>query len=254
MGGEPSNAVSYCGPAPLPADVIGAFNWDPWLLAALLGAAAFGIWRGRDWPRARRRALAAALCVLVVAFVSPLCALSSALFSARVTHHLLLIALAAPLLALAFPAKGARVGSALPLLALLQVATVFFWHAPAPYAAALADMRLYWVMEASLLGAATLLWRELLAPGASPLGVGLAHLVVIALMGLLGALITFAPVPLYAAHFLTTEPFGVSALEDQQLAGLLMWVPAMLPNLVAALGCVRGLLADTAPPQAGRAG
>jgi putative membrane protein len=55
------------------------------------------------------------------------------------------------------------------------------------------------------------------------------------LMGLLGALITFAGEPLYAPHFATVWPWGLSALEDQQLAGLIMWAPAAGLYLGAAL-------------------
>ena len=54
-------------------------------------------------------------------------------------------------------------------------------------------------------------------------------------MGLLAALLTFAPDPLYAEHLTTTAAFGLSALEDQQLAGLVMWVPGMAVFLVLAL-------------------
>ena len=54
-------------------------------------------------------------------------------------------------------------------------------------------------------------------------------------MGLLGAVITFARTPLYDAHLGATTPWGLSALQDQQLAGLIMWVPAAIPYLIAAL-------------------
>jgi hypothetical protein len=54
-------------------------------------------------------------------------------------------------------------------------------------------------------------------------------------MGLLGALITFAANPLYAPHFATTLPWGLDPLEDQQLAGLIMWAPAAAIYLAAAL-------------------
>jgi putative membrane protein len=48
-------------------------------------------------------------------------------------------------------------------------------------------------------------------------------------------LITFAGRPLYSPHFLTTEPWGLSAIEDQQLAGLIMWAPSAGLYLGAAL-------------------
>ncbi len=75
-------------------------------------------------------------------------------------------------------------------------------------------------------------------PGAALLG--LAGTVV--QMGLLGALITFAPKPLYGPHLTTTWPWGLSPLEDQQIAGLIMWVPAMIPYLVAGLWLSASLL------------
>jgi putative membrane protein len=57
----------------------------------------------------------------------------------------------------------------------------------------------------------------------------------IAQMGLLAALIVFAPRALYAVHFASTQAWGMSPLADQQLAGLLMWAPASLPYLGAGL-------------------
>jgi putative membrane protein len=61
-------------------------------------------------------------------------------------------------------------------------------------------------------------------------------------MGLLGALITLSSVPLYAAHFATTAPWGLTPLEDQQIGGLIMWAPASAVYLVAALSMVRDLV------------
>ncbi|MBB3952493.1 putative membrane protein [Aureimonas jatrophae] len=202
--------------------------------------------------RFRRNSYLGALALLTVAFVSPLCALSSALFSARVTHHLLLISAAAPLLAVAFPAHFRTTGTPLTLAILAHVVAVWFWHAPVPYAWALGSDGLYWVMQASLLGTAVLVWRELLTPGVQ-LRSSIGHVVLISLMGLLGALITFAPVPLYMPHLLTTELYGLTPLEDQQLAGLIMWVPAIVPNLVAALVCLLGLAEAGGAKTVGRA-
>jgi len=54
-------------------------------------------------------------------------------------------------------------------------------------------------------------------------------------MGLLGALITFAGAPLYAPHAVSTLAWGLTPLEDQQLAGLIMWAPAAVFYLAAAL-------------------
>jgi putative membrane protein len=62
------------------------------------------------------------------------------------------------------------------------------------------------------------------------------------LMGLLGALLTFAPVALYAPHTLTTAAWGLTPLEDQQTAGLIMWIPAAGVYLASALSILAGVL------------
>ena len=54
-------------------------------------------------------------------------------------------------------------------------------------------------------------------------------------MGALGALIAFAPRALYAPHWITTHAWGLAPLEDQQIAGIVMWAPASLIYLLAAL-------------------
>ena len=206
---------AYCGPAPDPSELLWRWNLEPTALATL---ALLALWAGRSRPGA------AAMVVLAVAFVSPLCALSSALFSARVLHHVLLVAVAAPLLALARPAKGPR-SVGVPFLA--ATAALWAWHAPVPYDAALAHKGLYGIMQVSLLGTAVLFWRAAFSqPGGS--GAPWVLLAYMA-MGLLGALLTFAPGSLYAAHATAPLLWGFSPLADQQLGGLLMWVPAGLP-------------------------
>ncbi len=222
--------IAYCGPAALPVELWQRWNFDPLLLGGLV---LFALWvaRGRC---ADRRAGGAAIVLMALVFVSPLCALSSALFSARVLHHVLLIAAVAPLLARAFPLS--RLPSPpLALLVALNAVVLWLWHAPGPYAWGLSSVPAYWLMQASLLGAAWLLWRAVLAP-AAPTGAALFALgVTVGQMGLLGALLVFAPRPLYWLHFESTAAWGLTPLADQQLAGLLMWVPAMLPYLAVAL-------------------
>lgn len=61
-------------------------------------------------------------------------------------------------------------------------------------------------------------------------------------MGLLGALLTFTPQPLYAWHLVTTEAWGLTPLEDQQLAGLVMWIAGGGFYLAAALRLANGWL------------
>jgi putative membrane protein len=218
--------IAYCGRAAIPDDFWMRWNGDPVLLALLAGLA---IAVGRGYS-ANARAGWGAIALMFVIFVSPLCALASALFSARVLHHVLLVAGVAPLLVLAFPLR--RVGS--PPLAMLVAANaivLWFWHAPAPYEWGLASVPGYWLMQGSLLASAWALWRAILAPTTQPGSALVALVATIAQMGLLGAIIVFAPRPLYLVHLASTAPWGLSPLADQQLAGLLMWVPAMLPYL-----------------------
>lgn len=222
----------YCGVGSTPADWLARWNLDP-AVVAVLGAGLAAAWLARGLGRRRRTALAGASLLLALAFVSPLCALSSALFAARVSHHVLLVAAAAPLLALAAPAPPAALARWLPGLVVVQAAVLWLWHAPAPYAAALSSNGLYWLMQLSLLATAAGFWWALRAATAPAAVAALA--VTMVQMGLLGALITFAPSPLYAPHFASTAAWGLSALEDQQLAGLIMWAPAAGFYLAAAL-------------------
>ena len=224
--------LTYCGPPPLPETLWERWNFDPVLLAVLAAATGLFFWLRRDATARERWSFSAGMAVLAVVFISPLCALTVALFSARVVHHVLLVAVAAPLLALALP-KGNRLASLLTPLLLLHTALFWLWHAPDAYALALADTLVYWLMQASLFASAALFWRA--AFDASP-GRAITALVFATIqMGLLGALLVFAARPLYAPHLATTAPFGLDSLSDQQLAGLVMWVPAALPYLAAAL-------------------
>ncbi|TCH98420.1 cytochrome c oxidase assembly protein [Roseococcus sp. SYP-B2431] len=214
--------TSYCGAPPQPYDWIHRWNLDPVLLV-LLGLGTMVA------LRSRRPGLAlAAVGVLALAFVSPLCALSVALFSARAVHHVLIVAVAAPLIALAFPARRTL---GLGLAFLVATATLWAWHLPSLYDRALAGTLLYWIMQASLLVTAAWFWRELFAAPAVP--AAMAAVFGMAQMGLLGALLTFTPGALYAAHAGTTLPWGLDQVADQQLAGLVMWVPGAIPYAVA---------------------
>ena len=215
----------YCGPAP----DFGEWRWnlDPVLLAILILATAGFTMR----LEGRRRVLGVtAMAVLAVGFVSPLCALSSALFSARTVHHVLLVGVAAPLLAAALPKR--RYGS-LILATAIQALVFWFWHAPGAYAAALSNDALYWVMQISLLVSAVWFWGA--ARAASAPAAVIALLAAMLAMGLLGAILTFAGQAVYAPHAYTTLAWGITPLEDQQAAGLIMWAPAAALYLFAAL-------------------
>lgn len=230
----------YCGPAPVPTTVLSQWNFDPFLLSGLAIVTLFAF--GRRLDRGSRTAVLTGLLLLLVAFVSPLCALASALFSARVFHHLLLVAVAAPCFALALP----KIGRAPHIAFAAHTLLFWIWHSPSAYAFALGSHAAYWLMQISLLGSAIWLWAAALGPRTST-GNALALLFGTVLqMGMLAALLTFSRNPLFDAHFETTAVFGLTPLEDQQLAGVLMWVPAALPYLAAALWRIRDVLSEHA--------
>jgi putative membrane protein len=218
----------YCGPPPLPQAIWSSWNLDPVLLLVLL---ALPVTLARDWA-GRLGAT-----VLAIAFVSPLCALSSALFSARVVHHVLLVAVAAPLLARSIPAE--RSGPiAVPFV--IGTAVLWLWHLPAAYDLALSHKGVYWAMQVTLTASAIWFWRSVFAAQRPTVDAVLFIVAGFAQMGMLGALLTFAREPLYAVHAVAPLEWGLTPLADQQLGGLLMWVPAGLPYAIAAILVARG--------------
>lgn len=219
--------IPYCGKAPVPAELMLRWNLDPVLLLALALASAVGLRSGA----VARGPFLAAMAVLALLFVSPFCALTSALFSARTVHHLTLTVVVAALLAAALPVRRVRGGIAAWTAA--HAATFWAWHAPPAYEAALSSTAFYWLMQASLLLTGLAMWRAIrAAPIPAAIGALLATMVQ---MGLLGALLTFTGAALYAPHYVATVAWGLSPLEDQQLAGLLMWAPGAGLYLAAAL-------------------
>jgi putative membrane protein len=224
--------LPYCGGAPLPAEWWLRWNFDPVLLFVLVLAAAIG-WR-RVRPRsAERKAFAWSLGMFAVLFVSPFCALGSALFAARVVHHILLAVMLAPLLVTAFALHRWRIPNSLPVLTALQTLVFWSWHVPLLYEAALSSDAVFWAMQGTITGSAALWWMVLRRT--EPLAAVAALLATMIQMGILGALLTFASRAYYAPHRLTTQPWGLSPLEDQQTAGIIMWAPASAIYLLLAL-------------------
>jgi putative membrane protein len=206
---------------------------------------------------------AAGWAALVIALVSPLHALGSALFSAHMTQHEILISIAAPLLVLgrpiipllwAFPkewrrslADLARLGSVRRAWNALTTPSVAFalhaialwaWHLPGPYQATLSSGLMHSLQHTSFIVTALLFWWTILGSSRGELGRGRAilYLFVTALQtSALGALLTFAPSLWYPAYATTTTPWGLSPLDDQQLGGLIMWIPGSIAYLIAAL-------------------
>jgi cytochrome c oxidase assembly factor CtaG/cytochrome c2 len=250
-----------------------AWSFEPSVLAGLAAAAvcyAAGVRRiqQRDRPapllRAREAAaFAAGLAVLFVALVSPLDSIAGQLFWVHMVQHLLLLLVAAPLLVIGRPAlvflwafsrHGRRrvgqvwagLGLRVVIDALMHPAIVWIlfcgaflvWHFPGPYQAALRHQGLHTLEHLSFLVTALMFWSIVIEPsGRRRLGHGPTLVFVMTaaiLSGLPGALIALAPRPLYPAHAAGVASWGLTALEDQQLAGIVMWIPGGFVYLVAA--------------------
>jgi putative membrane protein len=268
-------ALAHGGPPPAPADLWAAWSWEPSVLLALaLATWAYArglraLWRSAGLGRGVRTWQAAAyaggLLTVFVALISPLDALSSALFSAHMVQHLLLMLVAGPVLILGAPlapllwalpeasrrALGGWWKRAGPLRAVwcavsrplvvwtLQAIALWAWHLPGPYQAALQNDLVHAAEHASFLITALLFWWTLAHSGGRGVlgyGAGIVYGFTTGVQSsVLGALITFAPQPWYPAYAESAAVWGLTPLRDQELAGLIMWVPAGTVYLLAAL-------------------
>jgi putative membrane protein len=103
------------------------------------------------------------------------------------------------------------------------------------------------LQHASFLGSALIFWSAVIRPRRrASLGLSIVYLFTTAVhTGVLGALMTFARAPWYPAYASTAQLWSLTPAEDQQLAGLIMWIPASVAYLVAALLILRRWLASS---------
>jgi cytochrome c oxidase assembly factor CtaG len=264
-----------------PAHWFSAWSWEPLVVVALAVSGALYIagairMRGRSPEVLRRWEIAAFISgwfSLVVALVSPLHRLGSVLFSAHMTQHELLMLIAAPLLIIgraelvmlwAFPLRTRvqlsswkRVGifsrAWLALTAPLAVwlihgATLWIWHLPSLYQATLESEWVHAAQHTCFLATALLFWWTLIhgRHGRLAYGAAVAYVFTTGLhSSALGALLTFAPTLWYPIYDGRTSAWGLSALEDQQLGGLIMWVPAGIVFIVVGLALFAAWLAES---------
>jgi len=252
------------------ADTATTWSWAPQvviplaLAAGLYPAGAIRLWRragiGRGVRVWQATCFAAGWALLVFALVAPLHWLGGRLFVAHMAEHEILMAAAAPLLVIAqqvamlwaLPTPWRRglgglfrqgvVARSWRWLTLPSVATLlhgialWVWHVPALYGAALADPWIHWLQHVSFFGTALLFWRALLRGGQGVRGVAVFYLFATSLhTGFLGILLAFARGPFYPAQTAGAPEWGLTPLEDQQLAGLVMWIPAGFVYTAAAL-------------------
>jgi cytochrome c oxidase assembly factor CtaG/cytochrome c2 len=215
-----------------------------------LAGAAAGIRRWQPW------CFAAGSAAIVAALMSPIDAASTELSSVHMVQHELLILVAAPLLVAGLPllgmlfalprswqrivmravlarrfAAGWRLLTAPATVWLLHGAALWAWHTPTLYDWALHDERVHALEHGSFFITAALFWWGIARGRYGRQGYGIAVVYVFATAlhsGLLGAAMTVAPSAWYAPYDMTTGRWGLTPLEDQQLAGLIMWVPAGL--------------------------
>ena len=241
-----------------------AWSWEPGVLTPLAVAAAWygrGIASLRRAGRVEQVAgrlrivlFVAALTIVLLALESPLDALSDKLFSAHMIQHLLLSLVAAPLFACSRQGpvflwglsprwrhgllrswrrgRLGAVGRALlhPVVVWTAFcATFVFWHIPGPYRWALDNPLLHALEHLCFLVAPLAFWT--LVFDSSPRrrmdhGATLIFIVTAAILSdLPGALMLLAPRPLFAASAAEAASWGLTRLQDQELAGAIMWVP-----------------------------
>ena len=139
--------------------------------------------------------------------------------------------------------------------ALLHALALWVWHAPGPFQAALQSRFLHDFEHASFFVTALLFWQSVIVAARSPatrIAAMLATLATLIHSGLLGALITLTRRPLYPAYG-PAHVWSLSPMEDQQLAGLVMWVPAGAIYLLAGLVLAARLIGFEEPAEPARA-
>ena len=256
-----------------PHDLWRAWSLEPGVVLPLAAGACLyarglrALWGHAGSRRGIRRwqawCAAAGWLVLVAALISPLDALGSVVFSGHMAQHELLMAVAAPLLVLGRPLLAVlwslpvgwrrlagRWAAAGPVRRSWRVLTwpsvawvmhavaIWGWHAPRLYDAAVARESVHALQHASFLGTAVLFWWALIYGHAARRRYGAAVLYLFTTAvhtTALGAVLALASRPLYPVYA-STALWALTPLEDQQLAGLIMWVPAGVAYLIAALG------------------
>jgi cytochrome c oxidase assembly factor CtaG len=249
--------------------------FDPWLLGALLVAAGVYLrgWLGlnrRDpsrWQVGHLAAFFGGLVTIYLALASPIEPFAALLLRVHMVQHLLLMMVAPPLLWLGAPLfpllrglpRFLRVFWVGPFLSspwlrrfferlthplkalLLFTAATWFWHLPPVYDLALRSSAWHYLQHICFLGTALLFWYSIVRPyPARPRWSSWLLLPVLLLADLsntvLSALLTFSDRVLYPYYAEVPRLGGLSALQDQSAAGVLMWVPGSLAFLLPLIG------------------
>lgn len=236
------------------------WTWEP---SILIGTAlitglylyAIGPLRKRYYPAEQVRtgqtiSFLLGVLIMFLALVSPLDELGdSYLFSAHMVQHLFLTIVGPPLLLLGTPEwfvkpllrnkvvfKIAKVLTYPAVAFVLYNADFWLWHAPPLYNATLENQNIHILEHLTFIVFGILYWWPIFSPSKDlpRLSIG-GQILYLFLSGmpsvLLGAGLTFSP-PLYAPYLAAPRVWGISAATDQQLGGLIMWVPVSIGYIV----------------------
>ena len=252
-----------------------AFTWsfDPLVISVLtISAVVYALGLRNLWRSGRRGsgislyeslAFAAAWIATFFALVSPLHPWGEVLFSAHMTQHEILMLISAPLFVLGRPfvaaswalpsmtkrfivplsntrgiKRGWRAITAPFAAWLIHAIALWVWHIPSLFQATLRSDLVHTLQHASFFLSALLFWWAIIYSrrGAHAYGAGVLYLFTTSIhSGLLGVFLTLTTRVWYPAYSETTASWGLTPLEDQQLGGLIMWVPAGIVYIIAAL-------------------
>jgi putative membrane protein len=256
-------------------------GWDAAAFAGVLSAGgiyAAGLRRtgssatGRGGRRWRSACYFAGVAIAAAALAPPVVPFVDLRFAAHMAQHEILMLVVPLLVALARPsgvllwglpapvrrgcvraarARGLRSAAGFatnPAAAFaIQTALLWLWHLPGAFDGALRHDSAHALQHASFMGSAALFWWAVLHGRFGRAGYGAAAVFVFATAlhtGALGALLAVAPTPRYPTHAARAAAHGIDPLADQQLAGLLMWIPASVVLLAATLGLFAAWLGE----------
>lgn len=258
---------------PSPGNWLHAWSWEPGVVVPLaLSAALYAggliriLRRNREAPAIptwQACSFWAGWLALLLALDSPIHRLGEELFSVHMSQHELLMVVAAPLLSLGKPLivflfalpERARIvvghwtkntavrftwrwlTGALTVWIIHAVA-IWVWHIPALYQATLDNEPIHALQHLIFLCTALLFWYTLIHGRYGRMGYGIAFVYVFTTAlhtSVLGALMTFAQQVWYPIYNGRTAPWHLTALQDQQLGGLIMWIPSGIVFIVVGL-------------------
>lgn len=228
-----------------------SWDWEPSVVAGCAALAIGYIALLRKHGLNRAPYFLAGVLLLLLDLVSPVDTLADRyLFSAHIVQHFLLALVIPPLFLLGTPAfdlgalsKLERILGQPPVSWLLGVGTMLVWHIPALFNAALANNGLHILQHVTFLVTGTIFWWPILGPLEErhlPMLSAVSYLFSACICcSLLGAFLTFGPIGLYPAYLdPPTHVWGLDPKSDQQLGGMLMWVPGCFVYLSAILSTV----------------